>query len=52
MGSSDNFANTKQYIITRLGEAAAMKLLENTLFSVTMGSNDFLNNYLTPVLLE
>ncbi|KAL3380127.1 hypothetical protein AABB24_000648 [Solanum stoloniferum] len=46
----DNFANTRQYIITRLGEAAAMKLLENALFSVTMGSNDFINNYLTPVL--
>ncbi|KAK4737565.1 hypothetical protein R3W88_001262 [Solanum pinnatisectum] len=46
----DNFANTKQYIITRLEEASAMKLLENALFSVTMGSNDFINNYLTPVL--
>lgn len=45
----DNFGDTKQDIITRIGEAAAMKLIENALFSVTMGSNDFINNYLTPV---
>ncbi|KAJ8528872.1 hypothetical protein K7X08_030612 [Anisodus acutangulus] len=46
----DNFARTKQDIITRIGEPAAIKLIENALFSVTMGSNDFINNYLTPVL--
>ncbi|XP_059278077.1 GDSL esterase/lipase At4g16230-like [Lycium ferocissimum] len=45
----DNFANTKQDIITRIGEPATIKLIENALFSVTMGSNDFINNYLTPV---
>ncbi|OIT32153.1 PREDICTED: GDSL esterase/lipase At4g16230-like [Nicotiana attenuata] len=46
----DNFANTRQDIITRIGEPAAIKLIENSLFSVTMGSNDFINNYLTPVV--
>lgn len=46
----DNFANTRQDIITRIGEPAAIKLIENSLFSVTMGSNDLINNYLTPVL--
>ncbi|CAA2969841.1 GDSL esterase lipase At4g16230 [Olea europaea subsp. europaea] len=46
----DNFANTRQDIITRIGGPSATKLLENALFSVTIGSNDFINNYLTPVL--
>ncbi|KAI3973272.1 hypothetical protein MKW92_022614 [Papaver armeniacum] len=46
----DNFANTRQYIISRIGAAAASKLFGKALFSVTMGSNDFLNNYLVPVL--
>ncbi|KAK6160969.1 hypothetical protein DH2020_004350 [Rehmannia glutinosa] len=44
----DNFANTRQEIMTRIGDAAAKKLLKNALFSVTIGSNDFINNYLTP----
>ncbi|KAK6913680.1 GDSL lipase/esterase [Dillenia turbinata] len=46
----DNFANTRQDIISSIGESAAMELLGSALFSVTMGSNDFINNYLTPVL--
>lgn len=46
----DNFANTRQDVISKIGSQAAMKLLENALFSVTIGSNDFINNYLTPVL--
>ncbi|CAN4080351.1 unnamed protein product [Withania somnifera] len=45
----DNFANTREDIITRIGESAATKLIGNALFSVTMGSNDFINNYLTPI---
>lgn len=45
----DNFANTKQDIIYSIGEAATQKLLSNALFSVAMGSNDFINNYLTPL---
>ncbi|KAI3506021.1 hypothetical protein L1887_28374 [Cichorium endivia] len=46
----DNFANTRQYIISRIGVNAAQKLLNGALFSVTIGSNDFINNYLTPVV--
>ncbi|XP_047317965.1 GDSL esterase/lipase At4g16230-like [Impatiens glandulifera] len=46
----DNFANTRQDIITIIGFPAAMKLLENAIFSVTIGSNDFINNYLIPII--
>ncbi|KAK3011213.1 hypothetical protein RJ639_012365 [Escallonia herrerae] len=46
----DNFANTRQNIISAIGAPAAMKLFETALFSVTIGSNDFINNYLVPVL--
>ncbi|GAA0147170.1 lipase [Lithospermum erythrorhizon] len=46
----DNFANTRQDIMTTLGAPAAMKLFQDAIFSITMGSNDFINNYLTPVL--
>ncbi|XP_076934566.1 GDSL esterase/lipase At4g16230-like [Bidens hawaiensis] len=46
----DNFANTRQDIISRIGAPAAQDLFHGALFSVTIGSNDFINNYLTPVL--
>ena len=46
----DNFANTRQDIISNIGLPAAMQLFKKSLFSVTIGSNDFINNYLTPVL--
>ncbi|XP_052207960.1 GDSL esterase/lipase At4g16230-like isoform X2 [Diospyros lotus] len=46
----DNFANTRQYIISSIGAPAATKLLNRALFSFTIGSNDFINNYLTPVI--
>ncbi|KAK2644767.1 hypothetical protein Ddye_019962 [Dipteronia dyeriana] len=46
----DNFANTRQDIISIIGAPAALKLLQMSLFSVTIGSNDFINNYFTPVL--
>ncbi|KAL9240612.1 hypothetical protein vseg_014810 [Gypsophila vaccaria] len=46
----DNFANTKQELITNIGEKPTTELLEKALFSVTMGSNDFINNYLTPLV--
>ncbi|XP_058209898.1 GDSL esterase/lipase At4g16230-like [Rhododendron vialii] len=46
----DYFANTRQDIISSIGGPATMRLLRTALFSVTMGSNDFINNYLTPVL--
>jgi hypothetical protein len=46
----DNFENTRQYIISSLGNQAATNLLNKSLFSVNMGSNDFINNYLIPIL--
>ncbi|MCL7032065.1 hypothetical protein MKW94_021934 [Papaver nudicaule] len=42
----DNFAKTRQYIISRMGSSAASEHLANALFSFTTGSNDFINNYL------
>ena len=48
----DNFANTRQDIISSIGLPAALELLRGALFSVTIGSNDFLNNYLAPVISE
>ncbi|CAL4930669.1 unnamed protein product [Urochloa decumbens] len=45
----DNYANSRHDLIARHGEVAAVSLLRGALFSVTMGSNDFLNNYLTPI---
>ncbi|GMN55150.1 hypothetical protein TIFTF001_024267 [Ficus carica] len=46
----DNFASTRQDIISSIGLSSALELFRKALFSVTMGSNDFINNYLTPVL--
>ncbi|XP_071694592.1 GDSL esterase/lipase At4g16230-like [Rutidosis leptorrhynchoides] len=46
----DNFANTRHDIISRIDVPATQDLLNKALYSVTMGSNDFINNYLTPVL--
>lgn len=37
-------------MISTIGAPMATKLLENALFSATMGSNDFINNYLVPVV--
>lgn len=45
----DNFANTRQDIISNIGETAALELLQNALYSVSIGSNDFLDNYLLPI---
>ncbi|KAK9084368.1 hypothetical protein Scep_030839 [Stephania cephalantha] len=44
----DNFANTRQDIISRIGAIAATKLLRNSIFSVIMGSNDLINNFQSP----
>ncbi|CAI8610760.1 unnamed protein product [Vicia faba] len=44
----DYFANTRQDIISCIGVLEALNLLKNALFSVTIGSNDFINNYLAP----
>uniref|UniRef100_A0A7N0TSM2 Uncharacterized protein n=1 Tax=Kalanchoe fedtschenkoi TaxID=63787 RepID=A0A7N0TSM2_KALFE len=47
----DNFANTRQEITSLIGETAAKDLLlNNALFTVGMGSNDFVNNYLIPII--
>ena len=46
----DNFANTRNAIISSIGVPAAMKLLEGSLFPVVIGANDFLDNYLVPVV--
>ncbi|KAF6143381.1 hypothetical protein GIB67_001325 [Kingdonia uniflora] len=46
----DNFANTRQDIISSIGLPGALKLFAKSIFSVTMGSNDFINNYLTPIV--
>lgn len=46
----DYFANTRQDIISSIGGPAARKLLKTALVAVTIGANDFINNYLTPVL--
>ncbi|XP_007035821.2 PREDICTED: GDSL esterase/lipase At4g16230 [Theobroma cacao] len=46
----DNFENTRQDIISSIGAPAALELFQSALFSVTIGSNDFINNYFTPVV--
>ncbi|XVF66100.1 hypothetical protein PTKIN_Ptkin10aG0007200 [Pterospermum kingtungense] len=46
----DNFENTRRDIISSIGAPAALDLLRRALFSVTIGSNDFINNYFTPVV--
>ncbi|KAJ4753690.1 GDSL esterase/lipase [Rhynchospora pubera] len=48
----DYFANTKKYIISILGTQNAANLIGKAIFTVSMGSNDFLNNYLIPILSE
>ncbi|KAF7837708.1 GDSL esterase/lipase [Senna tora] len=46
----DNFANTRHDIISTIGDSATQSLFKRAIFSVTIGSNDFINNYLTPTL--
>ncbi|KAJ6910374.1 hypothetical protein NC652_021143 [Populus alba x Populus x berolinensis] len=46
----DNFANTRQDIIASIGAPATLSLLKMSLFEVVIGSNDFISNYLTPVV--
>ncbi|XP_027338950.1 GDSL esterase/lipase At4g16230-like [Abrus precatorius] len=45
----DNFANTREEIISIIGVPAALNLFKKALFLVALGSNDFLDNYLTPI---
>lgn len=49
------FRNTTEQIMQLLGTAAGEKLMKNAIYTITMGSNDYLNNYLiegspTPML--
>ncbi|XVF28200.1 hypothetical protein REPUB_Repub15cG0008400 [Reevesia pubescens] len=46
----DNFENTRKDIMSIIGTPAALELFQTALFSVTIGSNDFINNYFTPVV--
>uniref|UniRef100_A0ACD5WYI2 Uncharacterized protein n=1 Tax=Avena sativa TaxID=4498 RepID=A0ACD5WYI2_AVESA len=46
----DDYANNRRDMIARQGEVAAVSVLRGALFSVTMGSSDFINNYLVPIL--
>lgn len=47
----DFFNVTRQQIDELLGKSKAKKFLRReSIFSITIGSNDFLNNYLLPVL--
>uniref|UniRef100_A0ACD5XKV9 Uncharacterized protein n=1 Tax=Avena sativa TaxID=4498 RepID=A0ACD5XKV9_AVESA len=46
----DDYATNRRDMIARQGEVAAVSVLRGALFSVTMGSNDFINNYLVPIL--
>ncbi|KAJ0789433.1 putative triacylglycerol lipase [Helianthus annuus] len=45
-----NFAKTRHDIISSIGVPASVKLFANALFTVTTGSNDFINNYFQPGL--
>ncbi|MCO5553620.1 hypothetical protein L7F22_007145 [Adiantum nelumboides] len=40
------FANTIQELKEQLGESGAQDLIKRSLFSVTLGANDYVNNYL------
>ncbi|XP_026382415.1 GDSL esterase/lipase At4g16230-like [Papaver somniferum] len=46
----DNFANTRNYIISNISGVGSKKLLEKALFLVVMGSNEFIDNYFTPIV--
>ncbi|KAM3707924.1 hypothetical protein ACB098_02G062400 [Castanea mollissima] len=46
----DNFANSRQAIISSIGAPEALTLFGKAFFSLIIGSNDFLDNYLTPVI--
>ncbi|KAL4643430.1 hypothetical protein ACB092_02G091700 [Castanea dentata] len=46
----DNFANSRQDIISNIGAPEALTLFGKAFFFVTIGSKDFLDYYLTPVI--
>ncbi|KAG0586229.1 hypothetical protein KC19_2G074000 [Ceratodon purpureus] len=43
------FANTKAQIMGMIGETAGMELISKALYSINMGSNDYVNNYYQPL---
>lgn len=47
----DYFSITRKQIDKLLGESKAKEyIMKKSIFSITVGANDFLNNYLLPVL--
>ncbi|KAI3932761.1 hypothetical protein MKW92_006611 [Papaver armeniacum] len=46
----DYFANTRNYIISNISSGGSKKLLEKALFIIVVGSNDFIDNYFTPII--
>ncbi|KAJ3699743.1 hypothetical protein LUZ61_003448 [Rhynchospora tenuis] len=46
----DYFANTRKYIISSLGAQTAANFMRKALYPIIIGSNDFLSNYLVPIL--
>lgn len=45
----DNLANTQQDLISYVGMDGATDIIQNSIYSVTIGANDFINNYLFPI---
>lgn len=45
----NNFAETRKELTRMLGANATKELLGKSVFSITMGANDFINNYLVPI---
>ncbi|XP_043695047.1 GDSL esterase/lipase At5g37690 isoform X2 [Telopea speciosissima] len=48
----DYFEKTKGRIKAKIGEKAADKLLNNAIYLIGLGSNDYVNNYLQPFLAD
>ncbi|KAI3971033.1 hypothetical protein MKX01_024680 [Papaver californicum] len=46
----DYFVNTRNYIISNLSGSDSKELLGNALFVVVVGSNNFIENYFTPII--
>ncbi|GLJ25748.1 hypothetical protein SUGI_0493010 [Cryptomeria japonica] len=45
----DYFEDTKEELVKMLGDKNAEEFLGKALFSITVGANDFLNNFLNPI---
>ncbi|KAF3445198.1 hypothetical protein FNV43_RR14892 [Rhamnella rubrinervis] len=45
-----NFNKTKEAIMSKVGEEAAIKLLNEAIYFIGIGSNDYVNNFLQPFL--